>query len=72
MIIGQKMHSVISYISRKEAKNGKDLQWAWRFGSSEREKDFSLDFRAIRSSKFFGARRKAVLGGETYAWAPIL
>ena len=64
MIMGQKMHSVISYISRKEAKNGRDLQWAWRFDSSERERDFSLDFRAIRPLKFFGARRKAVLRGE--------
>ena len=39
---------------------------------SERECDISLRFRAIRSLEFFGARRKAVLRSEVYAWAPIL
>ena len=38
----------------------------------ERESHFSLDYRAIGPSEFFGARRKAVLHGEAYAWAPIL
>ena len=37
-----------------------------------RESTFSLDFRAIRPSKFFGARSKAVLRGEGNAWAPVL
>ena len=37
-----------------------------------RERDFSLDFRAIRSSKLFGAKRKVVLRGEAYEWAPVL
>ena len=37
-----------------------------------RERDFSLKYWAIRPSKFFGARRKAVLRGEAYAWAPVL
>ena len=37
-----------------------------------RECDFSLSFWAIRPSKFFEARRKAALRGETYEWAPVL
>ena len=37
-----------------------------------RERDFSLDFREIRPSKFVGMRRKAALRIETYAWAPVL
>ena len=39
---------------------------------SERERDFSLDFWAIRPSEFFGARSKAVLRDEGNAWASIL
>ena len=39
---------------------------------SERVSSFSLDFREIRPSKFFGARRKAVQHGEAYAWTPVL
>ena len=37
-----------------------------------RERDFSLRFREIRPSKFFGARRKVTLRGEAYEWAPVL
>ena len=37
-----------------------------------RERDFSLDYWAIRPSEVFGTRRKAALRGETYAWAPNL
>ena len=33
---------------------------------------FSLNFRAIRPSEFFGAKRKVVLRDEAYAWAPVL
>ena len=39
---------------------------------SERVSSFSLDLWAIRSSKFFGPRRKAALRGEAYAWTPVL
>ena len=39
---------------------------------TERGCDISLRFRAIRQSEFFGVRRKAVLRGEVYAWAPVL
>ena len=41
------------------------------FFSSERERDFSLDLRAIRPSEFVGTRSKATLCIETYAWAPV-
>ena len=37
-----------------------------------RKRDFSLDSRAIRPSKFFGARRKVALRGEAYEWASVL
>ena len=37
-----------------------------------RECHFSLGLRAIRPSKFFGARRKAALLIEAYAGAPVL
>ena len=33
---------------------------------------FSLEYRAIRPSEDVGARRKAALRGETYAWTPVL
>ena len=33
---------------------------------------FSLGFLAIRSSKFFGAKRKVTLLDEAYEWAPVL
>ena len=38
----------------------------------ERVSHFSLDFREIRPSEVFKARRKVVLRGEAYAWAPVL
>ena len=37
-----------------------------------RECSFSLSFRAIRPSEFFGARRKVALRGEAYEWPPVL
>ena len=39
---------------------------------SERERDFSLSFWAIRPSEFVGTRRKVALRREAYAWAPVL
>ena len=33
---------------------------------------FSLDYRAIRPSKVFGARRKAAIRDEAYTWEPVL
>ena len=38
----------------------------------ERESTFSLDFRSIGPSDFFGARRKVVLHGEGNVWALVL
>ena len=38
----------------------------------ERRTSFSLKYRVIRPSAFFGTRRKAALRGETYAWASDL
>ena len=40
--------------------------------SRERKCIFSLDFRSIGPSDFFGARRKVVLCDEGNAWAPVL
>ena len=40
--------------------------------SRERISNFSLDFLQIRPSEFVGARRKAALRIEAYAWAPVL
>ena len=37
----------------------------------ERMTSFSLGFRLIRLSDFFGPRRKVALRGEDYAWAPV-
>ena len=36
----------------------------------ERVSDFSLEYREIRPSAVFGARRKNVLHGTGYAWTP--
>ena len=46
------------------------MAWKWRF--RVRRLDFSLSFRQIRPLEVFGARKKAVLRGEAYAWAPDL
>ena len=42
------------------------------FEFRERIPDFSLKYQAIRLSAFFETRRKAVLRGEAYTWAPVL
>ena len=49
-----------------------DIQRVGFEGFRERERGFSLKYRAIRPSKFFGARRKAALRKEAYAWTPVL
>ena len=43
-------------------------KWCFR----ERERDLSLDYRAIRPLEFVGTRSKAALQIEAYAWAPVL
>ena len=40
--------------------------------SFSRERNFSLRFREIQPSKYFGTRRKVVLRGEANAWALVL
>ena len=40
--------------------------------SRERKCTFSLDFRSIGPSDFFGVRRKVVLRDEGNAWPPAL
>ena len=52
----------------KREKTCSSRKWCFR----ERERDFSLDLRAIRPSEFVGTRRKVALRRETYAWVPIL
>ena len=42
------------------------------FRERERESTFSLGFRSIGPSYFFGARRKVVLRNEGNAWASVL
>ena len=42
------------------------------FLSFFRERDFSLEYRAIRPSAVFGTRKKAALRREVYAWTPVL
>ena len=67
-------NSVISLIQKQRPKCGEpeNGQWLAFLVFNERERNFSLDLRAIRQSKFFGARRKAALRGEAYAWTPVL
>ena len=37
-----------------------------------RERNFSLEYRAIRPSAVFGTRRRTALRGEGFAWVPDL
>ena len=54
---------------RKRERNLQKLDFSF---CSERECGFSLDFRAIRPSEFFGTRRNVALRGKAYAWTPVL
>ena len=56
----------------KHARREKNGQRLWNLSFSERESHFSLKYWAIQPSEFFGTRRKVVLRGEAYAWAPVL
>ena len=69
------MNSVISYIQKGRRKRAGEKRIhsehkVWF--SSERVSTFSLRSRLIRSSDFFGARRKVALRSEAYAWALVL
>ena len=75
MRIGQNVNSnIFPNLKHKTAVCWKGVRAVadFQFLLRERERDFSLDFRAIRPSKFFGARRKVVLRNEGNAWASIL
>ena len=69
------MNNVVSYLSQKTRKNTEQKQGGLivsHFLSFFRERSsLSLNFRQIRPSKFFGARRKAALRIEAYAWVPV-
>ena len=69
------MYSIISFFfkweKRKEAGEKNGLQRVRVFGFRERESGFSLRFRAIQPSNFFGARSKVVLRSEGFAWIPV-
>ena len=56
----------------KRAGEGRDVQKVRFLKSRERKCAFSLDFRSIGPSDFFGARRKVVLPNEGNVWAPVL
>ena len=62
----------LSKESQNMGKGRRDLQKPILHIFRERESNFSLSLRAIRPSEFFGARSKAALRSEAYAWAPIL
>ena len=69
------MHSAVSYISRKKAKNGRDLQWEWRFGFRERTSYFSLNFRQIDRRNLPGQEGKlfyAVRATRRYQFIGVL
>ena len=55
---------------RELRREGDAESWRWHF--RKRKLDFSLSFQQIRLSEVFGARRKATLRGEVYAWTPVL
>ena len=76
MIIKQNSYSthLLKLTKRREKREmkKKEMQWLWKFRFRERESSLSLGLRAIRPSKFLGARRKVALCGEAYEWTPIL
>ena len=65
---------VIFFKKKKPKRAGEEwsMQWLDVLHFRERRCSLSLDLWLIRLSKFFGARRKAAIRGETYAWAPVL
>ena len=55
-----------------EEKKGIYSEPKMEFLVKEREREFSLNFRQIRSSKFFGGRRKVALREEGNTWTSVL
>ena len=59
-------------IGDKKEESGRDFQWLRISDFRVRRLDFSLKYREIRPSEFFGTRRRAALLREAYAWVPDL
>ena len=59
-----KRNSCLLHLKRRKTKRAGKRCSELSFHFLKRESTFSLDFRAIRPSKFFGARRKVVLRDE--------
>ena len=58
---------------KRDQKGAGTGGWKWSFWHfRERITFFSIDFWEIRPSDSDGARRKAVLRREAYAWVPVL
>ena len=68
MRIRQKLNSLLLHF---ESKNCAVRQWAEICDSRERKSVFSLDFPSFGPLVLDGARSKAVLRGEGYAWTLI-
>ena len=62
---------LLYYLRAKTCSKGKGMQWLEFEVFRERDSTFSLGFRPIGPSVLDGARKKVVLRGEGYAWAPI-
>ena len=67
-----KRNSCLLHLKRRKTKTCRERCSELSFHFLDREREFSLYFRAIRLSKFFGERSKVVLRGEGNAWAPVL
>ena len=61
--------NAIVFFSKGKAKIGRRLEI--QILERERESAFSLDFWPFEPSVLDGARSKAVLRNESYAWTPI-
>ena len=70
MRIRQNANSYLLHLKAKQGEIDSGLGFL-SFRERERESSFSLDFRPFGPSHLDGARSKAVLRGEGYAWTPI-
>ena len=62
------LHSLAETCTRWERVLVFQKWWIFR----ERSSNFSLGFRSIGQSDYFGPRRKVVLRSEGFAWVPVL
>ena len=61
----------MSFSPKLKDQNVKEMEWVMVLCFRERRFAFSLDLRPFGPSVLDGARSKAALRGEGYAWAPI-